>query len=197
MGKTRIWSDEQISDALALASRVGLRQAAKATGIPFGTLGRWQANLKRDKRDETGKTASLAQSVEEKTAEVDAAIGAAVAEPGGIGEKAVRMADALYNLAEKARGQLDEALDEARRPGRKKPDDRWARVLVGVLAQSLEKAQLLSGRPTGRAVIDGSVVHTADVAQIMSDPEAVELARLLFRRSQPTEAEPESDRLVQ
>lgn len=180
MPKGRIWSDEQLADALALAARVGLREAARLTGIPFGTLGRWQAKIRGEARDETGEaaeTAALQQAIEEKGEQ----IGATLAADAPIAERARKMAQDLYALAEKARQQLDMALTEAAAPKpKRRPDPQWARVLAVVLAQSVDKAQLLAGKSTVR--VESTVTHTGDMAQVLADPEARELARLLFRR---------------
>jgi hypothetical protein len=109
----------------------------------------------------------------------------AVAQVGDeVAQTLLGMTADLRRVAGKALSQVESALDEAEGK-RKKPDAQWTRTLVGIVAQSIEKAQLLAGRPTARQAIEGTVAHQADLSQVLADPEALELARLLFRRQQP------------
>ena len=62
----------------------------------------------------------------------------------------------------------------------------WLRALVGVMAQGVEKHQLLLGQPTSRQALEGQVTnrHEYDITQrIIEDPSSRELARDLFRRA--------------
>lgn len=194
MPNNRAWSDEQIAEGLALASATSLREAARQTGIPFGTLSRWSAKITEAQRSGTPKTESerqLGRAVEV----AGEALGAAVAPI--VAEKARRMAEELYGLAESARAKLVRAIAD---PGEvpkaegapKKRDPQWVRALVGVLAQSLEKAQLLAGKPTGRAAVESLVTQRQEfeVTHILKDPESRELARSLFRRTVTATPEP-------
>lgn len=70
------------------------------------------------------------------------------------------MAHRLYALADMAIGKVDVAIadpDELPDGRRSEPHDRdgaaWVRSLVGVMAQAIDKAQLLSGKPTERSEV--------------------------------------------
>jgi len=84
-----------------------------------------------------------------------------------LADRLLRLAERLYTVAERATTKVELAIADPDElpPGRQPlPRDRdgaaWGRFLVGVLAQAIDKGQLLSGKPTER-----SEVLTADEAR--------------------------------
>ena len=180
------WSEQQKAEALALAHATSIREAARQTGIPAGTLARWSASLsKAEGRNETRITAVKVAAMGDQIREniIDEATKAVA---GQITERLTAMAEDLYQLATKAKAKVDRAIsDKGEVPGATgKADPQWVRALVGVMAQSIEKAQLLAGRPTGRASIEGTMTQRQEyeVTHILQDPDSLQLARTLFRR---------------
>ncbi|MGE5589211.1 MAG: hypothetical protein ACM3ZA_01070 [Bacillota bacterium] len=70
-------------------------------------------------------------------------------------DRLAAMAERLYQLADKAISKVDAAVNDRQQGG--EPHDRdgaaWLRSLVGVMAQAIDKAQLLSGKPTERSEV--------------------------------------------
>ena len=76
---------------------------------------------------------------------------------GVLTERLTGLADRLYGLAEKAASKVEVAIADSdevptgkRSEAHNQAGAAWVRALVGVFAQSLEKAQLLAGKPTQR-----------------------------------------------
>lgn len=179
------WTQEQIAEALTLASVTSIREASRRTGVPLATLHRWcraagvrPAGTVRDEtvRDGTERVGrNLAAMGEEVRSRAVSAAAEKVTE--AIADRLLRLADRLYTVADRATTKVELAIADTDElpPGRQPlPRDRdgaaWGRFLVGVLAQCLEKGQLLVGKPTER-----SEVLTADVAR---ERIAGQLARL-------------------
>lgn len=91
-------------------------------------------------------------------------------------DRLASMATRLYQLADKAIGKVDAAVNDRQQGG--EPHDRdgaaWLRSLVGVMAQSIDKAQLLSGKPTARPEVTER--YEIDITQriISERPELIE-----------------------
>lgn len=160
------WTEQQLAEAVALASTSSLREASRQTGIPLTTLRRaWRAmkpGAPPPERRATGSrngAAALGEKLRDMADEVrQRAIAVAterVAER--LTDRLERLADQLYALAFKAATKVDIAIsdpDEAPEGKLPEPHTRdgaaWVRALVGVLAQAVDKAQLLAGKPTAR-----------------------------------------------
>ena len=153
------------AEALAIAEALGIAEASAETGVPSGTIKRWRfesakrtepAGKKRTEPDRPGKSTRPPRVLQEPV--IQAALAAAGEH---IRRKVEGFADSLYGLAEKAVREVDLAIStkDERPVGRKRglPRDRdgaaWGRFLVGVMAQALEKAQLLAGKPTQRSEV--------------------------------------------
>lgn len=178
--------DATRAKALTIAAAAGIAEAARVTGVPAGTIKRWRVETgqagqtnrtvrrtpnepNRTKR--TNRTDRPSQKLRELQA---AAIEQAVEEAGEhIAERLKSLADELYSTAETAVRKVQIAIrdpDEAKAAGDGKvgePHDRdgaaWLRSLVGVMAQAIDKAQLLSGKPTARPeVIDRREIHITE-----------------------------------
>ncbi len=169
------WTGEQIAEALALAAATSLNEAARRTGVPKTTLiRRWRAIHGPVRRtddpdrgpDRTGeKLQAMANEVRER-----AVAAAAEKVTEAITDRLTRLADRLYSLAEKATTKVNIAICDPHEapPGKRpEPHDRdgaaWLRSLVGVLAQAIDKAQLLSGKPTARPEVTER--HEYDITQ--------------------------------
>ncbi|MDI6872134.1 MAG: hypothetical protein QME79_12480 [Bacillota bacterium] len=177
--------------ALAIAEATTIREASLQTGVPEGTIKRWRFENRTEPR-EPNRTNRTPKKMEPVAA---AAVEKAVEEAGEyIAERLKRLADDLYGLAEKAARKIDVAIsdaDELPKGKAAESHDRdgaaWLRSLVGVLSQAVEKAQLLSGKPTGR--IEGATTVTrreeyhVRIEQVLSDPDARGAARDLWRRA--------------
>lgn len=136
-------SPEVKAKALTLAAATSQREAAKALGIPVGTIARWSA--KRLNRSEDAEAKRPGRKLEALAAE--AAVEAKEEVRDYLVDRLKGLADKLYALAEKAVARTDASMDNEEHD---RDGAAWLRSLVGVLAQSLEKAQLLSGKPTIR-----------------------------------------------
>ncbi|MGB9866729.1 MAG: hypothetical protein ACPLPR_02320 [Bacillota bacterium] len=157
------WPSDRIAEALAIAQVTSNREAARRTGIPESTIRAWRnaqlAHLVRGAQDAQRKEG--AQKISEMTEEVrQKAISAATEKVAdAISERLLKLATRLYGLAEKALNKLDVAISD----GQGEPHDRdgaaWVRALVGVMAQAIDKAQLLSGKPTARPEVQGQVTN--------------------------------------
>lgn len=174
--------------ALAIAEATTVREAAEQTGIPEGTIKRWRfENRRSNEPSEPNRTNRTPKNLQPA---IEQAIERATAEAGEyIVERLKALADQLYGLAEFAACKVRIAIadpDEVPPCKQPEPHDRdgaaWVRALVGVMAQAIDKAQLLSGKPTARSEVTDR--HEYDITQrIISDPEAVEVANQLLRRA--------------
>ncbi len=148
------YADALKAKALVIADTATVREASEQTGIPEGTIKRWRFE-NRTERGEPNRTNRTPKNLEPM---LDEAMQQATAEAGDyIAQRLKGLADRFYTLAEKALGKVDVAISDGDEvPTGKSPEthDRdgaaWLRSLVGVLAQSIDKAQLLSGKPTVR-----------------------------------------------
>lgn len=197
------WTEQQIAEALAIAGATSIREASRKTGMPKTTLIRhWRAvhgtdhpiGGPRTGPDRAGeKLMTMADEVRQRA--VDEAVDKVTE---ALTDRLTRLADRLYGVAEKSVVKVEAAianedeqvlgLDGADLPAKKKGEshDRdgaaWVRSLVGVMAQAIDKAQLLSGKPTARP--EGVNRHEYHITQrIISDPESVDLAEQLLRRA--------------
>lgn len=134
------WPPELKARALAIAEASTMREAAEATGIPTGTISRWRKELggahiaRRPKK--------MQELVEAATEEAKADVAAHVAKQG----KA--LADKLMQLVELAADQAIGIIEQG--PGGDDTQSQWLRAVVGVIAQGVEKHQLLTGKATSR-----------------------------------------------
>jgi len=181
------WTEEEKQKALAIARSTSAREAVRATGIPLATVGRWLSEQKRNgtERPEQNGTPKKLEVLRQE------AIERAVEKAGDyIAERLKGLADQLYNLAEKATTKVDVAIsdpEELPKGKRAEPHDRdgsaWVRALVGVMAQAVDKAQLLSGKPTSRQEQAGQVTnrHEYDITYCIE--QYADVYRNLARRS--------------
>lgn len=171
-------SAEVRAKALALAEVTTIAEAAKVTGVPDGTIKRWRAedapasNEPREPNHTPKKIEALAQQAQ---AEVVAEV------KEHLTTRLLNLADSLYKQAETATKKIATSMDteEHDRDGAA-----WLRSLVGAQAQGVEKAQLLSGKPTARPELKESHDYRLTFEFIERYPELLELARRDARFSQ-------------
>ncbi|MHB8928772.1 MAG: hypothetical protein ACYC9Q_14215 [Bacillota bacterium] len=166
--------------ALTIAETAGIPEASRATGVPAGTIKRWrfENRAKNPNRTERAEPTRASQKLEALQAE---AVERAVDEAGQyITQRLKGLADSLYTLAEKAVKKVDVAIcDKDELPEGKTAEvhDRdgaaWLRGIVGVLAQAIDKAQLLSGRPTARPEMTERHVYEITQRIITDHPEII------------------------
>jgi len=169
------WSDEEKQKAIALAQQTSVREAAKATGIPRATIGRWLA--------EQNGTGHLGRDGTPKKLEAMAeqAAKAAVAEVKNyIVDRLKSLADELYGLAEDGVKETRSFMANTQKKDR--DTAAWLRAVVGAMHYGIQDAQLLSGKPTARP--EAVNKHEYDITQrIIADPQALDLAEALLRRA--------------
>jgi hypothetical protein len=160
---------ERKSNVVSLANRTGKR--TKKGQRPVSEPGR------------TGKKDKAAPATRPRVLD-EPEIRQALSEAGAeIKARTVEFADQLFGLAAKAVREVDVAIStEQERPkgregvSRDRDGAAWVRSLVGVMAQAVEKAQLLSGKATGR-------VELAEVLRkIGSDAETSRAAHDILKR---------------
>lgn len=177
------WSEDQITEALAIAAAVGIREASRRTGVPLATLHRHMQRAGIASGNGNGKSAPRRPPVQVMAEVIQARVAEQVTRRVAerLAERLEKLADRLYRLAEEAVAKVEVAISD-----RGEPHDRdgaaWVRALVGVMAQALDKAQLLSGKPTARPEVMQR--HEYDITQrIIADPDAVALAEQLLQRA--------------
>lgn len=186
--------------ALTIAKASTIGEASKQTGIPEGTIKRWRLEARRGKES---KAENRIKPIDEKPKPPGLnlqylqreAVQKAVDQAGDyLAERLKGMADDLYALAAKAIRKVDLAIsDSAELPKDTVlvPRDRggaaWVRALVGVMAQSIEKGQLLAGRPTARSEEQRTTTvreeYRVQVEHVLNDPQRREAVRDLWREA--------------
>ena len=183
------WTEEQKAAALMIAEATSIAEASKRTGIPSGTIKRWRSEGRSaaGEPNQANRTEPNRVSKNEQAALADATARAVERAAEGIADRLTTLADRLYSLAEKAVGKVDVAISDGKRGATHDRDGAaWVRALVGVMAQAIDKAQLLTGKPTSRQAVEGQVrqEYVYEVTQrIISDPGAVDIAQQLLRRA--------------
>lgn len=164
------WTEADKTKALAVARRLGAAEASRATGIPAGTIRSWLCRsqqgtgrkAQRNRKTARNATPPTTAPANQKARALEQEVMAKAVEEAGeyVRNRLKGLADRLYGLAEKAAEKIDTAISDPKElPQGKKCEshDRdgaaWLRSLVGVLAQSIEKGQLLAGKPTGRTEV--------------------------------------------
>lgn len=189
------WDEELKQKAIAIAQVSGGAEASRATGIPPGTIRSWVHRLQHGRKSEKHDpdVATQRRTTEKQQAIEDEVKARAIEEAAGyIADQLKKLGDDLYALAAKAMQKIDVAISDPEelpkgKKNRRAKHDRdgaaWVRSLVGVLAQSIEKAQLLSGKATSRQEGQVTERRVYEVTQrIIADPESLDLAeRLLLR----------------
>lgn len=133
--------------ALTIALNLGPAEAARATGIPAGTIRCW---LHRSQRNgPTQRNAETQRRTEKLRAAQEQITRKALAEAGEyIADRLKSIADRLYAMAEQALAEVESTI---KAPGVKDRDSAaWLRSVVGAMHYGLQDGQLLAGKPTER-----------------------------------------------
>jgi len=176
--------------ALTLAATMSLQEIADALGVPKTTVWRWVNGTER--KTERNGTERPSKKLEALGAQ---AVERAIEEAGDyIATRLKGLADKLYSLADKAANKVDVAIsDPDELPGHKHGEshDRdgaaWVRALVGVMAQSIDKAQLLSGKPTARPEVMERHEYDITTRVISERPELLDV--IFTQAEQPSMAD--------
>jgi len=206
------YKDDLKVKALAIADKLGAAEAARATGIPAGTIRSWLSRLPGEPKSSEPKKPTLNPSKvaaikepkkptkkkpkkkhgdNKKLKEAQEEVMERAIEEAGeyVATRLKGLATNLYCLAEKAVGKVDIAIsdqDELPKGKNREFHDRdgaaWVRSLVGVMSQSIDKAQLLSGKPTVRPEVNKKYVYEI-TQRIINDQESIDLAEQLLRRA--------------
>ena len=145
MGK---WTTEERIQAVALAKATTVREAAAKLNIPLSTLGRWVSAVNNPdagsetERDKVSKKSK--EIAEELVEEAKEQVRDVVADQ--IKQLSKQMAE--VNLA--ALNALKEAIEKG--PG-EDSNAQWVRALATVMAQGIDRQQLLEGKPTQRSEV--------------------------------------------
>lgn len=191
----KTYSPEQIAEAVArIQAGESAAVVAAELGAPKATVRSWVFRAKGGKDPDRVATQDVATAASVATETLQQRLSERME---GVAERVAALVEERQKaLAKKLLDVAEEAIKEVRASMGKvqgKPGDShdrdgaaWLRSLVGVMAQAVEKAQLLSGKPTGRLGVEGKVTsrYEYDLTQrIISDPEATELAEQLLRRA--------------
>jgi hypothetical protein len=149
------WTAEQKQKALAMAEATSLTEAAKATGIPRGTIGRWMAEMKRNNETETSETKRTPQKIKEIAEQATEEAKAEVREY--VADRAKQVADDILSMVQQAVAEAEDVI--ANGPNDDEPKAGWLRAIIGAIAQGVEKYQLMTGKPTNRQALEGQVTQ--------------------------------------
>jgi len=149
------WTAEQKQKALAIAEATSITEAAKATGIPRGTIGRWMAEIKRNSETETGETKRAPQKIKEIAEQATEEAKVEVKEY--VVSRAVQVADDILDMVQQAILEAGNVI--AKGPNNDEPKAGWLRAIIGIIAQGVEKYQLITGKPTNRQVLEEQVTQ--------------------------------------
>lgn len=177
---------------LTIARGATIREASEQTGVPEGTIKKWRY-LERERNEGNG-TAGNGTETQKKDPEEIAraeAVTQALAEAKEYIEDAQKArANRMLIGVDKAVEKIDEILSLGKEDWNSDTAI-FLRSVVGVVSQFVEKAQLLTGKPTSHQKESGQVNnrYEYDITQrIIADPEAVELANSLLRRAANSDA---------
>jgi len=172
------WTAEQKQKALAIAEATSLTEAAKATGIPRGTIGRWMAEIKRNSKTETGETKRTPQKIKEIAEQATEEAKAEVREY--VTSRAIQVADDILSMVQQAVVEASDVIMNG--PNDNEPKAGWLRAIIGVIAQGVEKYQLITGKPTNRQALEGQVTQKHEYDIIQRIDQYADVYRQLARR---------------
>jgi DNA-binding transcriptional MerR regulator len=148
------WTPEQKQKALAIAEATSAREAAKKTGIPLSTIGRWMGEQKRngtEHLERNGTSKKVKQIAEEATEEAKAEVREFVA------DRAKQVANDILGMVQQALAEAEAVIQNG--PNDDEPKAAWLRAVIGAMAQGVEKHQLMTGKPTNRQALEGQVTN--------------------------------------
>jgi len=178
------WTEEQKQKALALAEATSVREAAKQTGIPAGTIGRWMSQLKQGETKQAKQT-KRNDPPKKKPREIaeEAIEEAKEAVKEYVIDRSKEVADGILDMVRKAVIEADRIIKEG--PKEEEPNAGWLRAVVGAMAQGVEKYNLMTGQPTSRQEMKNTFHRREEhiIRILQEDPEALEALEQLNRRA--------------
>ena len=142
------WTEEQRLKALSIAAATSAREASVQMGIPRGTITRWMSEFKGEYDDNiphspSRKAKKLAdEAIEEAKAEVREVV---VDQVKQLSQKILEV-----NIA--ALDALKDAIEKG--PTQDESNAQWVRALGSIMAQGVDRQQLLDGKPTIRSEVN-------------------------------------------
>lgn len=173
------WSDEDKLRALAIVEASSAGEASKKTGIPRGTILAWMRNNQSTSITQSEQSIILPKKVREVA---EKAIEQAKEEVKEYVQDQIKVvADKLMSMNQLAIDAIEQTIKEG--PKEDESNAQWLRSLVGVIAQGVEKHQLLDGKPTQRSEVTADVVNEKQyhiIQQVLREDE--ELADRIIER---------------
>lgn len=164
------WSEEQKIEAVTIAHASGAAEAARATGISAGTIRSWMSREKKSESETVATDAGVATVATQRSAKTRALAEQATAR--AVERAADQIADITAEAASDILGLIQSSvrlIETTMKNGPNSDESKagWLRALVGVMAQSVEKYQLLTGKPTSRQAVEGQVTqeYVYDITQ--------------------------------
>lgn len=157
------WSESDKLRALAIVEVSSMSEAAKQTGIPRGTIGKWAAASKGNEKGNEPRKETKRLSKKIKVITEQAMAEAKEEAKGIIVDAMTDWAMQIKQMGLVATRKSIEVMEQG--PNENEPMAQWLRSLVGAMAQSTEKHQLLMGQPTQRQEVinnDGDGDATRD-----------------------------------
>lgn len=156
---------------MTIAHASGATEAAKATGIAAGTIRSWMSRAKKAESEAAATDAGAAAAATQRRCAKTKVLAEQAA------ARAVeRAADQIADITAEAAGDILGLIQSSVRlikatmedgPNSDEAKAGWLRALVGVMAQGVEKFQLLTGKPTSRQAVEGQVTqeYVYDITQ--------------------------------
>jgi transposase len=178
------WTEEDKTKALAIAEAASAREAARQTGIPLASIGRWMGETKRNGMEQQNGTERNETSKKVKAIAEEAVADAKEEVKEYVAARAKEAADDMLDLVIKAIEEIGKQIDKG--PNFDEPKAGWLRALVGVMGQGVEKHQLLTGKPTSRQAHEGQVNVVNEqkyhiIQEIINTPELSDRIRDNYR----------------
>ncbi len=162
-----------------MAEATSITDAAKATGIPRGTIGRWMSEIKRSSETEISETKLVPQKIKEIAEQATEEAKAEVREY--VVSRAVQVAEDILSMVQQAVAEASNVIMNG--PNDDEPKAGWLRAIIGVIAQGVEKYQLMTGKPTNRQALEGQVTQRYEYDITQRIEQYADVYRQLARRS--------------
>lgn len=171
------WTEEQKFAALTIAESSTCSDASEQTGIPTGTIKRWRMEIRGNEPTEPEpneppirikKVQQAAQEmVDQATVKSQEIIEALLI------DKSEELANRILDVARLAADKMEWSLNVG--PNETEPMAGWLKAAAGAMHLAIDKAQLLTGKPTSRSEIKGELQmkeeHTQRIVhELLQDP---------------------------
>ncbi len=147
------WTEEQRVYALSIADATSAAEASKQTGIPRGTILSWMATINQDPINQSDQSIKVSKRVKGVTDEAIERAKESVAQI--VVDQSTELANRILSMVRLAIEKSEQALIAG--PNEGEPMAGWLKATAGVMHLGVEKAQLLTGKPTSRSEIKGEL----------------------------------------